>query len=421
MSAWTGIEIDGLSVEEFQNHHHTWFFKRSDRVRENCERDQSGRLPDEAFIGYRASAASIRRRMMLTGYDLQSCEWHFNENLRSVIESAEWILHYEGERGHAGSGSLSVWGDAYRQFLDAVKNTSLQDWLDAMPEVISLRKGICPLKDFSGMPYWRKLSTAPLVNAMLSDIPLYTEYPHTGLFNFPCNDSSYFQVALLSCCPDDVICELNIAPLIQSGYEDDFRDLNEIQRHETEPHTFSRESMEEIMRLSGTQPSNLSLQRMCYSSIITAMEAYLGDILQREIFSRPAVKMRFVASYEPFKKTKLSLAEIYTKLSLIDAEIKDALDSLSLHKMDAAKDIFRKTLLTDFPPETVGLIGAAVKQRHHIVHRNGRDTQGEVLSIDYQTVQDLANVVLLFTRYVDAQILDGLLADACIDEPILMT
>lgn len=415
MSTWVGVEIDGLSVEDYQNHHSNWFFKRSDRVRENCERDECGRLPDEAFIGFRASGASIRRRMTLAGFDLAACEQHFNEHLLAVNEAAEWVLSREGERSHAKSGSLSVRNDAYRQFLDAVKDTSLQDWLDALPEAVSLSKSMSRFSDFSGMPYWCETSAVPLVNAMLSYIPLYTEYSHTDLFNFPCNDSSYFQVALLSCCPDDAICELNIAPLIQSGWEDDFRDLQEIQHQETEPHRFSRQSLEETMRLSATQPGNLSLQRMCYSSIITAMEAYLGDILKREISSRPAVKERFVASYEPFTKMKFHLSELYTKLSTIDKEINEVLDGLSFHKIDAAKDIFSKTLLTDFPADAVRRIGAAVKQRHHIVHRNGRDTQGELLSIDCGTVRELADEVLRFTQNVDAQILDGLLAVNCVD------
>lgn len=60
MSTWVGLEIDGLSVEDYQNHHSTWFLKRSDRVRENCERDENGRLPDGEFISFRASAATIR-------------------------------------------------------------------------------------------------------------------------------------------------------------------------------------------------------------------------------------------------------------------------------------------------------------------------------------------------------------------------
>jgi hypothetical protein len=171
-----------------------------------------------------------------------------------------------------------------------------------------------------------------------------------GYFNFPSNDPQFFQFAFLCSCPDDAICELNILPLIQSGYDDDFRDLEEIQHEETKPHAISRESILDIKGLSDTQPLNLSLQRMCYASIITAMEAYLGDILKREIFSRQAVKELFVASYGPFKNEKLKLSDLYTRLAGIDAEIKDVLDGLSLHKIDTAMNIFRSTLLTTFPP-----------------------------------------------------------------------
>lgn len=415
MSTWVGVEIDGLIVEDYQNHHSNWFFKRSDRVRENCEKDECGRLPDEAFIGFRASGASIKRRMTLAGFDLAACEQHFNEHLPAVIEAAEWVLSCEGERSHAELGSLSVRGDAYRQFLDAVKDTSLQDWLDALPEAVYLSKSMSRFSDFSGMPYWCETSAPPLVNAMLSDIPLYTEYSHTDLFNFPCNDSSYFQVALLACCSDDVACELNIAPLIQSGWEDDFRDLEEIQRQETEPHRFSRLSLEETMRLSATQIENLSLQRMCYSSIITSMEAYLGDILKREIFDRPAVKELFVASYKPFKEQSFSLNNLYKALSEIDDEIMKALNTLSLHNIGTAKSLFYSTLMTKFSEKSLRIIGPAVQIRHDIVHRNGRNTKGEALSIDYESVQALANVVLQFMQNVDAQILDGLIAESCID------
>lgn len=33
MSTWVGLEIEGLSVKDNQNHYSTWFFKRGDRVR----------------------------------------------------------------------------------------------------------------------------------------------------------------------------------------------------------------------------------------------------------------------------------------------------------------------------------------------------------------------------------------------------
>ncbi len=84
----------------------------------------------------------------------------------------------------------------------------------------------------------------PLVNGMLSGIPIDRECPCTHLLNFPCTDGWYFEAAYLASCPDEAVCELNIAPLIQSGYEEDFQDLDDIQRHETEPHIFSRLKLE---------------------------------------------------------------------------------------------------------------------------------------------------------------------------------
>ncbi|WP_455853804.1 HEPN/Toprim-associated domain-containing protein [Pantoea endophytica] len=409
MSTWVGVEIDGLNVEAYQNHHSTWFFKRSDRVREGCTPDEHGRLPCTAFIGFRASVATIRRRMSLAGFDLEACEQHFNENLPIVVEAAKCnFRHFQDEPGAFSPVSLRL-QDAYRMFTDAIKETSLQDWLDVLPEALKVSKSI--KHSFSQTANWRNVSAIPLVNAMLSDIPLYTEYSHTDQFNFPCIQPTYFQIAWLAGCPDDAVCELNIAPLIHSGWEEDFQDLDEIQRHETKPHSFCRQSIEETVALSSTQSENLHLQRMCYSSIITAMEAYFGDILRREIFERPAVKERFVASYKAFDERKLKLSDIFTRLRKIDSEISTVLDELSLHKIETAKNIFASTLLTEFPPESIPYLGAAVKLRHDIVHRNGRDTKGSVIGVGQKAVDELARQVLSFTQAVDRQIIDGLLRE----------
>ena len=61
-------------------------------------------------------------------------------------------------------------------------------------------------------------------------------------------------------------------------------------------------------------------------------------------------------------------------------------------------------------------MGAAVQRRHDIVHRNGRDTDGEPVLIEHEDVAELARQILAFTRAVDAQILDGLLHEHEADE-----
>ena len=413
MSTYIDLNVCGTAIEAYRNHHNTWFFKRSDRVRENCPAEgEYDYFPDDAFVGYRASAATIRRRMVLDGYDIDACRDHFNENLKIVTalvqESLDsWnIMLQQTDSDPDVLQRVNGFAKANSSFLAATQGTTLDDWIACFPSAAELEKNFVPPLEET---YWLNHSSTPLVNAMLSSPSMYAEFSYTDRFNFPCINNHFFHFAFLSACPDDAVCELNIAPLIDSGYEEDFRDLEEIQQQETRPHQYSRESIEETVILSATQPENLSLQRMCYASIITAMEAYLGDILKREIFDRQTVKERFVASYKPFREQSFPLTNLYKALSAIDAEIKKALDTLSLHNIGPARSLFRSTLLTEFSEESLRVIGAAVKLRHDIIHRNGRDTKGDMLSVERRDVVELSKEVLCFTHNVDAQILDGLL------------
>lgn len=297
----------------------------------------------------------------------------------------------------------------YKQYLSAVMDTSLSDWIAAFPEAVTLGNAITVCD--SDEPTWFELSKNPLVNAMLSNIPVSRQESLTGTFNFPGPDRQQFTVAFLASCADDAVCEHNIDKLKNDADIKSFQEYNELLNQETVLHSSCLESVLEIQSLSASQPGNASLQRMCYSSLITAMEAYLGDILKREIFSRHRVKQRFVASYEPFTKQRFNLSDIYNQLLRIDIEIKDALDRLSLHKIDTAKNIFRNLWETTFPVELLPSLGAAVKRRHDIVHRNGKNTEGELLLIECNDVADLAERIQQFTRAIDAQILNDVMQD----------
>lgn len=414
MSSYAGIVIGGLEVHEFTDHYDRWFFRKSDRVIECGPYNENDRTTG-IFIGFRATVGTIRRRMTLAGFDLPACERYFTHHLNELIGFLQKQIDMldnllDGFRtSEAGDSRVARSLDVYLRFISAVKDTSLNDWISAFPETAMLRNTV--RGDFLDGPWWCGVSKNPLVNAMLSFVPTYRNYPSTGVFNFPGPHWNEFTVAFLASCPDDATCELNVADMMEDDDGKDFRDVEELMDEETEPHRGCRKSVKEILALSETQPDNPSLQRMCYASIITAMEAYLGDILKREIFSRPAVKQLFVASYEPFRKQKLLLSDLYTKLTVIDAEIKDALDGLSLHKIETAKNIFSSTLLTEFPESSLPFLGAAVKRRHDIVHRNGKDTEGELLPIGHNDVTELGRQVELFTRSIDAQILDGMRQD----------
>lgn len=411
MSSFTGIVIAGLEVHEFPSTYDRWFFRKRDRVIE-CSSD----VDEDAssfFVGYRATAATIRSRMIHAGYDMPACERYFTKTMAKFLSALQNELQKQhdeySEHVFVGTGNRRARSHErfYRKFISAISNTSLAEWIAAFPEAVALQNSITG--DFSDGPWWCNVGSNPLVNAMLSYVPVLSY--RTGIFNFPGPHWEQFAFAFLLSCPDDVLCELNITELMDEEDEDKFEDLEELLAGETWPHKNCRASLQDIRLLSCSQPDNHSLQRMCYASIITIMEAYLGDILRREIFSRPAVKERFVSSYPAFNANKIKLSDIFTHLGKIDAAISTELDTLSLHKIDTAKNIFSSTLLTEFPETSLPFLGAAVNRRHDIVHRNGKDTNGELLPIGHSDVTELSRQVKLFTREIDAQILDGMQQD----------
>ncbi|MEB5924747.1 HEPN/Toprim-associated domain-containing protein [Franconibacter daqui] len=415
MSTWVAIEIDGFSVMSFQNHHSTWFFRNHDRVREVYGYAAGDEQAQTDFIGYRATAATIRRRMTLAGYDLRSCEAHFREYLDKVISEAQDIIGFRVDSlqngGHPKEANAQMILDIekYQKFIDAIKDTVLADWIALFPQAVKLQRETTPLANSRGEVQWFEGSNVPLVCAMLSFIPLYPEYQITDFFNFPASDSDHFITAFLASCPDDAVCELNIAELIRAGYEADFTDLEEIQQGTTVPFRNFRQSLDDLAGLSSLKPDDQVLQRMCFSSIITAMEAYLSDIMKREVQQHEALKRRFLEKYSKFEKEKISVPQLYQFLDSLDKRISQELDGTSFHNIQTARNMFRDVLLIDFPESFITALNRAVTKRHDIVHRNGRTTGGLPLVIISEQVSELMYVVREFVQYVDKQVLDGLI------------
>lgn len=415
MSTWVDIEINGFSVMGFQNHHSTWFFRDHDRVRDVYAYEAGDEQARTDFIGYRASAATIRRRMTLAGYDLQACDAHFRKCLDKLISEAQYVIGLreaslqKGGHPEETSAELALDIEKYQKFIDAIKDTVLEDWIALFPEAVKLERQTTGLYSFRDEVQWFEGSDVPLLCAMLSFIPLYPEYQITDLFNFPANDSDHFITAFLASCPDDAVCELNISELISAGYEADFADLEEIQQGTTVPYRNFHQSLDELAALSTLKPDDHVLQRMCFSSVITAMEAYLSDIMKREVLQHEALKRRFVEKYSKFEKEKISVPQLYQFLDVLDKRISQELDGTSFHNIQTARKMFRDVLLIDFPEDFIIRLNRAVIRRHDIVHRNGRTIDGVPLAVTDGHVRQLMNVVLEFVQYVDKQVLDGLI------------
>ncbi|MDR1844460.1 MAG: hypothetical protein LBR63_11965 [Citrobacter amalonaticus] len=416
MSTWVGIEVNGFEVESYQNHHNTWFFRNNDRIR-TVPPHYKGEDTQGVFIGYRASAATIRRRMTLAGYDMHACASHFCEYLEKVTCSVQDMISLlqDSFDSSAPPDKVNEWSTekivVYQNFIDAIENSKLEDWIVLFPQAVMRMTEEGRLYDPFDDEQWYSDSDNPLLCAMLSNVPFFSEYPITGLFNFPGNDPNIFIRAFLESCQEDAICELNIAELIWSGYEEDFGDLEEIQKGTTVPFRNFRQSVNEFQQISTLKSDDQVLQRMCFSSIITAMEAYIGDIMKREILHSETIKRRFVEKSGIFYDQKLKVETIYNFLDGLDKRITEELDDTSFHNIQTARKMLREVLLIEFPNGLVPELNRAVIKRHDIVHRNGRSRNGQAIHVTSENVMELLELVMQCIENIDQQVLDALAKD----------
>lgn len=425
MSSWADIKIDGFVIDEFTHlGWHTWYFRHSERVREITNKSDNADLSGTSnFIGYRTSAATIRKRLELDGYTFSALQLDFDESLERYINELQNVLKlYQDDLSKNGNHLLKndiavKTIQVQSRMINSIRSTTVDDWIALLPAARYERE-----KNKLGRPHlygeteWINCdSNSVLLSAMLSSPLTLTESYFTADFNFPVSNPDFFALALLKTVPDDAVCELDLTELIASGYLDDFTDLAEIKSSETLPCKACHESLMELEVLAAVEPRNTMLQRMCYASMVTAMEAYLGDIIKREVMTRPSLMERFVASYSEYSELKFTLSQIHSQLRKLHTRVRDTLDGIAFHNLAKARKIFMDVLLIEFEANAFGLLCKAVNIRNDIVHRNGKDKKGNMVNVSMNDVQELRSCIMKFISHIDFQVLDGM-AKACSED-----
>lgn len=178
---------------------------------------------------------------------------------------------------------------------------------------------------------------------------------------------------------------------------EDVLDFKEI--YETDDYTYDRELFDEcygeIGRLLETidpldAQSKEVLYRLLYSNIITRMETFLADTLKSYVLSSEKNTRFFTENYKPFKKELVPLSDLYKRIDNQPSCVRQVLDSLMYHDLPKIKQVY-KIINVD-----IGDIGDLVKAviiRHDIVHRNGKDKDGNQRTITRSMVEELATKV----------------------------
>ncbi|MCH5220091.1 MAG: hypothetical protein J1F20_05920 [Muribaculaceae bacterium] len=144
------------------------------------------------------------------------------------------------------------------------------------------------------------------------------------------------------------------------------------------------------------------LYKNLYANLIGIMEAYLYETILHTVMSSENSKRRFVENFKDYTNTEISIANIYKNIDEIDTRIRHSLDNLLYHNLPKIKPLFKDTI--DIDLGDISLLIKPINKRHHIIHRNGKNIQGEVVSVEKDELLNLVNIISNFIERIETQL-----------------
>lgn len=146
------------------------------------------------------------------------------------------------------------------------------------------------------------------------------------------------------------------------------------------------------------------LRRMAHAQIVASMEAYLADTLIKAA-ELPEVQGRLAAKAPVLRDIKLTLADMLAAPDRVASTIRAHLRQLTYHNLEQINPYFDVGMsVTVFgDKERTSRLHRAVTSRHDIVHRNGKDKDGNLLVVDLDALTQLAADVRSLASDVEAQ------------------
>lgn len=143
--------------------------------------------------------------------------------------------------------------------------------------------------------------------------------------------------------------------------------------------------------------------RMQLLQHIAQMEAYLSDRLIVLVSNFDDLRRNLVLKHEPLRKQSYTLEAYVGHPDLVAEKVNTYLKRLLFHELGPAADVYQAALGIDiFPDEKVkSTITQAVIDRHHCVHRDGKDNDGNGLEIDFDYIFPLRDALIAFVANIE--------------------
>lgn len=167
----------------------------------------------------------------------------------------------------------------------------------------------------------------------------------------------------------------------------------------------SIEHLDEIAENSKHLNDYPMFHRMMLVQHVAILEAYLADRLITLVTAFPDIRRSLVLNHQPLKAQKYPLEAIVGNPELVTKKITSYLKSLLYHELEHISEVYQAALSVDIladEPSATALKGAMI-DRHHCVHRDGKDNDGRVLTqIDASYTAGLRDNSVALVNHIEA-------------------
>lgn len=163
------------------------------------------------------------------------------------------------------------------------------------------------------------------------------------------------------------------------------------------------ENIEHLMKLPVTGAKlNTLLNNILFSNVITTLETYLSDALITTVMNNENILIKFVQTFKDFENKKIDFNKIFEIIPNIRDIVKKELLELLYHNLPKISGIYKNTLDIQFP--SIKEVMKLINIRHDLIHRNGKNKDGDVIEISKEKLIDTISTIKKFISDIEDQI-----------------
>jgi len=198
----------------------------------------------------------------------------------------------------------------------------------------------------------------------------------------------------------------------RDDFEDEYDERWELETQSAEaPLLRLRDRLEggrAVVALEGNPLAKELAAQLVYGAAIGALESFLWETVDYWVSTNDEVLRSVVTKIDALRVRPMTLGDLFTRQDALKAEVKGYLQHLVWHQWEKVAPLFHKGLDVKIP--SLKPFNEALEKRHHIVHRSGRDLDGQPVSISVEDIETLSALVLAFcdevTRLILARMAD---------------